>query len=174
MGKHKFLKAVTTVAAVGGVCYLFKDKIKESNIYQSMDVEDKVEKVKTTIKEKMPVKNDTGTDKDYFSLDDEDTTATDDAVTADDTVTTDYTEDAPVSENIPEDESTAETEEKTTSEEAVSSSSDLTSMVSDLLSDIPVIKPEDDSPLLYENEGLSDSSLEDDFDVLNEQDKLDF
>lgn len=69
MGKGKLFKAAATIAAIGGVCYVFRDKIKNSTVYQSLDMDDKVEKVKHTIKEKMPAKEETA-DRDYFSLDD--------------------------------------------------------------------------------------------------------
>lgn len=54
----KFFKGLVkfTVAAVavGGVCYAFKDKIKGSKVYQDNHVDEKISKVKTTIKDKMP------------------------------------------------------------------------------------------------------------------------
>ena len=53
MGKGKLFKAAATIAAIGGVCYVFRDKIKNSTVYQSLDMDDKVEKVKHTIKEKI-------------------------------------------------------------------------------------------------------------------------
>ena len=46
MGKGKLFKAAATIAAIGGVCYVFRDKIKNSTVYQSLDMDDKVEKVK--------------------------------------------------------------------------------------------------------------------------------
>ena len=53
--------------------------------------------------------------------------------------------------------------------------SDVTAKVDDLLSDIPSTSEdaakEEESPILYENEGLSDVS--EDLDVIEEQDKLD-
>ena len=68
MGKGKLFKAAATIAAIGGVCYVFRDKIKNSTVYQSLDMDDKVEKVKNTIKEKMPAKEEP--ERNYFSLDD--------------------------------------------------------------------------------------------------------
>lgn len=155
MGKGKLFKAVATIAAIGGVCYVFRDKIKNSTVYQSLDMDDKVEKVKHTIKEKMPAKEETA-DRDYFSLDD--------AVDNTDT----NAEAATVAESV----------------------SDVTAKVDDLLSDIPStsedaapeetvaeeaatedVAKEEESPILYENEGLSDVS--EDLDVIEEQDKLD-
>lgn len=56
MGKvFKGLMTFTVAAAaVGGVCYAFRDKIRESKIYQEYDMDEKINKVKNTIKEKMP------------------------------------------------------------------------------------------------------------------------
>lgn len=160
MGKGKLFKAAATIAAIGGVCYVFRDKIKNSTVYQSLDMDDKVEKVKHTIKEKMPAKEETA-DRDYFSLDD----------TVDNTDTN--AEAATVAESV----------------------SDVTAKVDDLLSDIPStsedtapeetvaeeaatedtstedVAKEEENPILYENEGLSDVS--EDLDVIEEQDKLD-
>ena len=54
----KFFKGVVkfsvAAAAVGGLCYAFKDKIRESKVYQDNNVDEKINKVKTTIKDKMP------------------------------------------------------------------------------------------------------------------------
>ena len=54
----KILKGVAkfavATAAVGGLCYVFKDQIKESKLYKEYDVDTKIQKVKTTIKDKMP------------------------------------------------------------------------------------------------------------------------
>lgn len=52
MGKGKLFKAAATIAAIGGVCYVFRDKIKNSTVYQSLDMDDKVEKVKIRLKKK--------------------------------------------------------------------------------------------------------------------------
>lgn len=56
MGKviKNFVKLTVAAAAVGGLCYAFKDKIKDSQVYKDYDVDNKLKKVKTTIKEKMP------------------------------------------------------------------------------------------------------------------------
>lgn len=54
----KFFKGVVkfsvAAAAVCGLCYAFKDKIRESKVYQDNNVDEKINKVKTTIKDKMP------------------------------------------------------------------------------------------------------------------------
>ncbi len=70
----KLFKAVVAAAALGSVCYVFKDKIKATKAYQTLGVDEKVEKVKTTIKDKMPAKEDT--ERDYFTLADEEPVST--------------------------------------------------------------------------------------------------
>lgn len=56
MGKmlKGLVKFTVAAATVSGVCYLFKDKIKESHVYEDYNIDDKIKKVKKTIKEKMP------------------------------------------------------------------------------------------------------------------------
>ena len=137
MGKGKLFKAAATIAAIGGVCYVFRDKIKNSTVYQSLDMDDKVEKVKNTIKEKMPAKEEP--ERNYFSLDDAPVEGTIDQQS-------ENTSDISADNAKPE-----ETEHST--EEAATVTEEL------------------ESPILYENEGLSDVS--EDLDVIEEQDKLD-
>ena len=137
MGKGKLFKAAATIAAIGGVCYVFRDKIKNSTVYQSLDMDDKVEKVKNTIKEKMPAKEEP--ERDYFSLDDAPVEGTIDQQS-------ENTSDLSADDTKPE-ETEHSTEEATTVTEEI------------------------ESPILYENEGLSDVS--EDLDVIEEQDKLD-
>lgn len=137
MGKGKLFKAAATIVAIGGVCYVFRDKIKNSTVYQSLDMDDKVEKVKNTIKEKMPAKEEP--ERNYFSLDDAPVEGTIDQQS-------ENTSDISADNAKPE-----ETEHST--EEAAT------------------VTEEIESPILYENEGLSDVS--EDLDVIEEQDKLD-
>ena len=51
----KLLKGLVTLtaatAAVGGLCYVFKDQIKESKVYKDYEVDEKLKKVKNTINE---------------------------------------------------------------------------------------------------------------------------
>lgn len=56
MGKliKGLVKITVAVAAVGGVCYAFRDKIKETDVYKNNNVDEKLDKVKATLKEKMP------------------------------------------------------------------------------------------------------------------------
>lgn len=137
MGKGKLFKAAATIAAIGGVCYVFRDKIKNSTVYQSLDMDDKVEKVKNTIKEKMPAKEEP--ERNYFSLDDAPVEGTIDQQSEN---TSDISAD-----NAKPEETEYSTEEAATVTEEI------------------------ESPILYENEGLSDVS--EDLDVIEEQDKLD-
>ncbi len=69
MGKvfKSLVKVTVAAAAVGGICYAFKDKIKGSKVYQEYDVDSKIAKVKSTIKEKMPKSSDN--EKDYVEDD---------------------------------------------------------------------------------------------------------
>ncbi len=132
MSKNKLLKTVVAAAAIGSVCYVFRDKIKASTAYQKLDekidvddkvskVNEKVAKVKDSIMEKMPVKDET--DRDYFSLDD-------------------YTAE-PDPEDIAAEEAKAEEDTETEA-----------------------------SPILYENEGLTDTS--DDLESIDDTGRMDF
>ncbi|MBO5390013.1 MAG: hypothetical protein IJZ96_05970 [Lachnospiraceae bacterium] len=47
-------KFTIAAAAIGGLAYVFKDQIKESKPYKEYEVDEKIKKVKTTLKEKMP------------------------------------------------------------------------------------------------------------------------
>ena len=42
----KLLTATAAIAAVGGACYMFRDKIKESKLYEELGVEDKLHSLK--------------------------------------------------------------------------------------------------------------------------------
>lgn len=154
----KLFKAVVAAAAIGSVCYVFKDKIKATKAYQTLGVDEKVEKVKTTIKDKMPIKDDA--ERDYFTLSDDDQTG-EDKQADDDNSEEAVTEAAAEVEEITE-EASAPTVPVANDE---TSASDVSAMVDDLLSDIPEIS------IGSEDMGLSDVS--EDFDVLAEQDKLD-
>lgn len=132
MSKNKLLKTVVAAAAIGSVCYVFRDKIKASTAYQKLDekidvddkvskVNEKVAKVKDSIMEKMPIKDET--DRDYFSLDD-------------------YTAE-PDPEDIAAEEAKAEEDTETEA-----------------------------SPILYENEGLTDTS--DDLESIDDTGRMDF
>lgn len=172
----KLFKAVVAAAAIGSVCYVFKDKIKATKAYQTLGVDEKVEKVKTTIKDKMPIKDEA--ERDYFTLSDDDQTndnnqSNDDNQTNDDNQSNDdnqpnddISEEAVTETATMDDEATEEASAPTvTVVNDETSASDVSAIVDDLLSDIPEIS------IGSEDMGLSDVS--EDFDVLAEQDKLD-
>lgn len=48
------VKFTVATAVVGGLAYVFRDQIKESKPYKEYEVDEKIKKVKTTLKEKMP------------------------------------------------------------------------------------------------------------------------
>ena len=75
MGLFKGLAKFTVAAAVvGGVCYAFKDQIKESSVYKDYDVDGKIKKAKQIIKENIPSKKEPSDveaeseDRDYVSI----------------------------------------------------------------------------------------------------------
>ena len=79
MGLIKGLTKFTVAAAiVGGVCYAFKDQIKESSVYKDYDVDGKIKKAKQMIKENIPSKKNSevdeaeSEDRDYVSITPED------------------------------------------------------------------------------------------------------
>ncbi len=79
MGMIKGLAKFTiAAAAVGGICYAFKDQIKESKVYKDYDVENKIKKVKKAIEEKLP----TPADEQADDIDLDDTFSDLDAVAA--------------------------------------------------------------------------------------------
>lgn len=82
MGKlvKGLVKFSVAAATVGGICYVFKDKIKQSKFYQEYDVDGKIDKVKTTIKEKFPtqeINEEDIVEEDELFFDDEETAAKD-------------------------------------------------------------------------------------------------
>ncbi|MGN0368814.1 MAG: hypothetical protein ACI4EK_08540 [Wujia sp.] len=56
MGKlmKNLMKLTVAAGAVGGLCYAFKDQIRESKVYQDHNMDDKIQKVKTTLQDKIP------------------------------------------------------------------------------------------------------------------------
>ncbi len=166
----KLFKAVVAAAAIGSVCYVFKDKIKATKAYQTLGVDEKVEKVKTTIKDKMPIKDEA--ERDYFTLSDDDQTNNDNQTNDDNQSNDDNQPNDDISEEAVTETATMDddaTEEASAPTVTVvndeTSASDVSAIVDDLLSDIPEIS------IGSEDMGLSDVS--EDFDVLAEQDKLD-
>lgn len=56
MGKilKGLVKFSVAAATVGGICYVFKDQIRESKVYKDNDMDEKIKKVTQTIKDKIP------------------------------------------------------------------------------------------------------------------------
>ena len=157
----KSLAVIGAAAAIGGVCYVFRDKIKESKIYNDLDMDEKLSKVKSFVNNNMSC--DDYADDDFFFDEDEDT--------SDFSSTTNrgYVALNTDAETITEDSnSTPSLEDATEPEKAVSDNSGAIPTIS--FDDMTELKT--DEPEGYEYQGLSDVS--EDPDVLEDQDKLDF
>ncbi|HCJ07689.1 MAG: hypothetical protein PUC55_03460 [Lachnospiraceae bacterium] len=189
----KLLTLTAAAAAVGGACYVFRDKIKSSPLYKA--TLDKAYDLYDKWKERQEEEDDD--DFEDFSFDEEDDF--DDVFSDEDKSEREYTSitinakedtvedstETPSEDTVQEDETPQPTEDtpktEEPQEEEVSSATVQDEESSDTPSDgiIPTIPfgtkdtPEDEPEVLgYENEGLSDVS--EDPDVLEEQDKLDF
>lgn len=145
----KIIAFTTTVAAIGGVCYVFRDKIKESQAFKTAS--EKASDLYGTVKSKM------NNDDDFFFDDDWDDESDDVSFNSDDNVNREYTTLASSKDTEVND----DTDDKEPSSEADASPDS-----------IPTIDLNNESVSGYENEGLSDTS--EDPDVLEDQDKLDF
>lgn len=153
----KILAFTTTVAAIGGACYIFRDKIKQSSIYKA--AADKCSDLWSKW-------NDNEfEDEDDFFLEDEDETF-DNVFTDEEKKNREYTsitinpkEEETIEESIP---TISLTEEKVEAEEITAEPEVAEAPVTDIAEEVTA----------YENEGLSDVS--EDPDVLEEQDQLDF
>ena len=193
----KLLTLTAAAAAVGGACYVFRDKIKSSPLYKA--TLDKAYDLYDKWKERQEEEDDD--DFEDFSFDEEDDfddvfsdedkserEYTSITINAKEDTVEDSTEDsteAPSEETVQEDATPQPAEEapkdEVPQEEEVSPVTVQDEEASDTPSDgiIPTIPfgtkdtPENEPEVLgYENEGLSDVS--EDPDVLEEQDKLDF
>lgn len=195
----KLFAFTTTVAAIGGVCYVFRDQIKQSSIYKKST--ECLSKLFEKVSDKFCQ------DEDDFSFDDEkeDDAAFDDIFSEDAKKNREYTsitinqkedenpEDSAAEEeedsaDISSDEEETGTDALTDKEEAkttAASETDPKEDIKEIFSDdsIPTITfgnnlnastDSEESSMVnaYENEGLSDVS--EDPDVLEEQDKLDY
>ena len=148
----KLIAFTTAVAAIGGVCYIFKDKIKENPMFKSAS--DKANDIFDSVKSKINADDDFIFDDDFDNYD----------PTSEEPVSREYTtltsSAGSENTNIPS---------ETTNDNDV-----------DDTENIPTIdfgsntfqKDSGDVPTAYENEGLSDTY--EDPDVLEDQDKLDF
>lgn len=169
MGKKKntlgkLLAFTTTVAAIGGTCYIFRDKIKQSAIYKT--AADKCSDLLAKWK-------DTDYEDDDFFFEDEEETFND--VFSDEekknreytsiTITSNEAAEEPKEEPIPTISFETDKEEPVL-EEAVSEGTVKEETVNNEVAN------EKSEVLGYENEGLSDVS--EDPEVLEEQDQLDF
>ena len=158
MGKNnstfgKLLAFTTTVAAIGGACYIFRDQIKESSIYQKAS--DKFDVLRKNMKNKHA--ND---DEDFFFDDEFEDDFEDDVFTDDAKLNREYTS---ITINPKE--------ENESSSENTQSESIPTISVGKDASDNKVQSSATEEVSGYENEGLSDVS--EDPDTLADMDKLD-
>lgn len=186
----KLLALTTTIAAIGGTCYVFRKQIKESSIYKKSS--DKISTLIKKVSEKVCPKDEESF---FFDEDDEDfysdTMFSEDAkksreytsitINSNDTTnTTDTTENPDEAESIPKtaSDTVAEDMKEIFPDESIPTISFGTDFSTSSSSEAPVFNATDDSSseseevIAYENEGLSDVS--EDPDVLEEQDKLDF
>lgn len=190
---NKLLTFTATVAAIGGACYVFRDKIKNSPLYKA--AVDKAYDLYDKWKDRQD-DDDAFDDFDFDEDDDfEDIFSEEDKSEREYTSITINAKEEKASEETADDSETPNTTEDTASEatevsaepNADSASEEITGTSQAEESDvtyttdavIPTInfganKASNDEPevLGYENEGLSDVS--EDPDVLEEQDKLDF
>ncbi len=193
----KFLAFTTTVAAIGGVCYVFRDQIKESSVYKKAT--DKLSDLKNQVQDKFASDDDFFFDGDFeddFEDDvfDEDakknreyTSITinqkdDNESVSEDTEEPSVTEEANEAEADSEESDETEVDAQDESTTGADSSEDLKEIFSDV--SIPTISftsdekataadaAKEEEVLGYENEGLSDVS--EDPDVLSDMDRLEF
>lgn len=193
MGKNKFGKFIaftTAVTAIGGVCYIYRDKIKESQIFQTVtgkiaDWMDKDSEPDDFIfdddfDDSSLFDEDAKNNREYTSITITSTTTEDEAseptevsISDNEPVTKDITsEDITQNEdvkNIISDNDTTETTSSITSFDDIVVNPSISSNVPEAPAQEPVAKESIDA---FEYEGLSDVS--EDPDVLEEQDKLDF
>lgn len=164
MGKKsslgKFIAFTTAIAAIGGVCYIFRDKIKESAAFKSAS--DKAGDIYDSVKNKLNAEDDLFFDDWDDEFEDEDTRLSND------------NSDEPGREYTTISSMQSEPDDSTDETSFVDSDNDddISIPTIDLSSSANVNSSEEHIPEAYENEGLSDTS--DDPDVLEEQDKLDF
>ncbi|MBE5942234.1 MAG: hypothetical protein E7264_06825 [Lachnospiraceae bacterium] len=195
----KFLAFTTTVAAIGGVCYVFRDQIKESSVYKKAT--DKFSDLKNRVQDKFASDDD-----DFFFDEDFEDNFEEDVFDEEAKKNREYTSitinpkedaehetdsanDASVTEDDIQEETTTdmneddtETESQSEEKTAVDSNEDLKEIFSDV--SIPTIsftsgepakvvnESKEEEVLGYENEGLSDVS--EDPDVLSDMDRLEF
>ena len=186
MAKNNYGKLIaftTAVAAIGGVCYVFRNKIKASPLFKSAS--ELANEICGTVKSKVH------TDDDFFfdDWDDDFNEASDNnnLSASKDSGTREYTSLAHsnnTSVQSADTDNPNKADEKKSLDETLDTSKDASQKSNEKANDIqsesiptidfPSNTPKSDakSPEKYENENLSDAS--EDPDVLEEQDKLDF
>lgn len=174
----KLLAFTTTVAAIGGACYIFRDQIKESEIYKKSV--DKLSALRNKMSDKYSNEDD-----DFFFDDEFEDTFEEDVFSDDAKQNREYTS---ITINAKEETfDNASDAAKEVAEDIANAVKSKTEDMKEIFADnsIPTIsfgsnqdseQKEDSSAteevLGYENEGLSD--VDEDPDALEEQDKLDF
>lgn len=175
----KFLAFTTGVAAVGGVCYIFRDKIRESEIYKKVtgtiaDWLDKDEDFDDFEFDEDDSFDDTGLfldsakkNREYTSITINSSDEADDSFEFDETDEIHTSSEPEQSIEALQDSPADKTDDQMESEDDI--------VVNPSITNDAQIKTDATSGIVaeaYENEGLSDVS--EDPDVLEEQDKLDF
>lgn len=172
----KFIAFTTSVAAIGGVCYVFRNQIKESALYQK--TMDSLSHLLDTFSTKFS-KN---TEDDFYFDDDDDFFDEDISTMFSDTEkkNREYTSITihAGNEDSPEKNANGTTETTISGFQSIPSTIEISDELSDDISEEQTntassqADNEEEIPTGYEYEGLSDVS--EDPDVLAEQDKLDF
>lgn len=184
MGKNKlgkFIAFTTTVTAIGGVCYIFRDKIKESVIFQTVTgkISDWLDKdgnpddfiFDDDFDDEASFDGNAGNNRDYTSI--TITTTTSEEAAQEDTSPEDAIQEDSVSEDTPQEDTEQEATDNEPEHNESASFDDI--VVNPSFSSVSSDAKEETTQTDvegYEYEGLSDVS--EDPDVLEDQDKLDF
>lgn len=183
MGKNKLGKLLafaTTVTAIGGVCYIFRDKIKESEIFQTVvgkvsgwldqdgQMDDFTFDDENDFDDITVFSNDAKNNREYTSITITSTTEND--ITEDNSQEDKTQEDTPQEKESLENTNNDTASPNETTEENTSALEDI--VVNPSFSSVATETTAEETTEAYEYEGLSDVS--EDPDTLEEQDKLDF
>ena len=166
----KLFTVAAAAAAISGACYIFRDKIKASKLYEELDVDDKLHSLKNMLKKEEDEEDFFEEDEYIFNTDEDDSNRTYVSLNPESATVIKPAEDADTEEPT-EDTNIGEPAAKyteTKSEETKNESADevVPTIALDTLSEA-----KGDAPSGYDMEGLSDVS--EDPDVLMEQDLLD-
>lgn len=171
MAKKSLLGKLFTIAAaaaaIGGACYIFKDKIKASKLYEDLDVDDKLHSLKNILKKNDDEEDFFDEDEYIFNTEEDDSNRTYVSLNAE-PATADVPavkEEAP-KEDTPKEDETVPTIALDTIPDSENSFTSEDTKKEDTPSDT-----KGETPTSYDMEGLSDVS--EDPDVLMEQDLLD-